>query len=422
MPVNVEAPLTGARPAIPRTGAFSLLLLSLGHFFIDLYASALGAFQPLLVDQHQLTLRQAGLVGGLLIFSSSVMQPVYGYFSDRLRSRLFTALAPAVAGVFISALLIAPSYAAVLAMVVAGGAGIASFHPQASAWAVQGVTSGRGRWMAIFISAGTLGMALGPTYFSTLIVRYGARNSYWGAVPGLLVTCALILFLRNQPAGLTRARARAAAAVEAGAVQPSAASCAPEGIDWGALRAVWKPLTILYFLVFIRSIVQTTYAQFLPLYLHRERGFGFADATHALSLYLAAGAVGGFVGGHLADRFGGRIVIFVSMIGSVPFLAVFFLASGWVALAGLMLGGLILLFTIPVNVVMAQDLAPGQAGTVSALMMGFSWGMAGIVFIPVTGWISDLSSMHRALSSLLAFPILGCLLTLRLPRRTASGG
>jgi hypothetical protein len=104
------------------------------------------------------------------------------------------------------------------------------------------------------------------------------------------------------------------------------------------------------------------------------------------------------------------------MIGSVPFLALFFLASGLSALLGLALGGFILLFTIPVNVVMAQDLVPSQAGTVSALMMGFSWGMAGLIFIPLTGWVADHVSMHAALFSLIAFSVLGFFLTLKLPK------
>jgi MFS transporter, FSR family, fosmidomycin resistance protein len=124
--------------------------------------------------------------------------------------------------------------------------------------------------------------------------------------------------------------------------------------------------------------------------------------------------VGGFIGGHLADRFGGRRVITISMIGAVPFLVLFFFATGWLSIAGLWLGGLVLLFTIPVNVVMAQELVPSQAGTISALMMGFAWGMAGLIFIPLTGWASDLFSMHHALAVLTVFPLVGFVLSLRL--------
>jgi FSR family fosmidomycin resistance protein-like MFS transporter len=335
-----------------------------------------------------------------MIFSSSVMQPAYGYLSDRLHTRVFTILAPAVAGIFISALGMAPSYPIVLLLVVLGGAGIASFHPQGSALAIGGAGAGAGRAMAIFVSAGTLGMALGPTYFTAIIGRTGLENSLWCAVPGVLATATLIWFL-------PRANIRSTFHVGS-------------KLDWNELYVVRKPLLVLYFLVFIRSIVQITYAQLLPLYLHRERGYSLQSASLVLSMYLACGAVGGFLGGHLADRFGGRRIIMSSMLGSVPFLATFFAATGVLSAVALAIGGLVLLFTVPVNVVMAQKLAPRQASTVSALMMGFSWGMAGLVFIPLTGWAADRVGLHASLATLSAFPLLGFVLAMFLPKaRTA---
>jgi FSR family fosmidomycin resistance protein-like MFS transporter len=155
----------------------------------------------------------------------------------------------------------------------------------------------------------------------------------------------------------------------------------------------------------------------LPLYLHRERGFSLIEAASALTMFQVAGAAGGFVGGHFSDKFGGRRVIMISMIGCVPFLALFFFGHGMAAMVGLALSGLILLFTIPVNVVMAQDLAPGQAGTVSSLMMGFAWGIAGMIFIPLIGVLSDRYSMQTTMSALTIFPLIGFFLTLALPKK-----
>src|SRR5215471_7215014 len=138
----------------PKSAYLPLLVFSSGHLFIDLYSIALGVLQPLLLVQFGLSLTQAGLLGGMLVFSSSVLQPVYGYLSDRFHTRLFSALAPAVAGIFISSLGLASSYWMLLAMVWLGGAGIGSFHPQATANATLGITNNRGRALAAFISAG----------------------------------------------------------------------------------------------------------------------------------------------------------------------------------------------------------------------------------------------------------------------------
>src|SRR6266851_2630284 len=111
-----------------RKGAvLTLVLLSCGHFFVDLYSSALGALQPLLVQKLGLSLTQVGVLAGIFVFSNSVMQPFYGYLSDRFHTRMFSALAPAVAGIFISAIGFAPGFSWLLLLAVLGGAGIASF-------------------------------------------------------------------------------------------------------------------------------------------------------------------------------------------------------------------------------------------------------------------------------------------------------
>jgi FSR family fosmidomycin resistance protein-like MFS transporter len=389
--VSLAAPETRAAAGAVRRGAGVLVLLALGHFFVDLYSGALGALQPALVERLGLSLTQAGILGGVFVVSSSVMQPAYGFLSDRYHTKLFAALAPAVAGIGISALGLAPSYAWLLALVILAGAGVAAFHPQASSAVAALSAERRGGWMAAFISSGTLGLSLGPACFSAIAAHQGLPGIYWAAAPGIAVTLLLLARL-PAPGGYSRRR----------------------GFDWEPLGRVWKPLAILYLLVFLRSVVQITFAQFLPLYLTRERGFDFSTASYALTLYLASGALGGFIGGHLADRFGGKTVILLSMAGCLPFLLLFFLAQGRLALLGLALGGLTLLFTIPVNVVMGQELVPSQAGTVSALMMGFAWGMAGMIFIPLVGWASDLLSMHRVLMMLLAFPALGFALALKL--------
>jgi FSR family fosmidomycin resistance protein-like MFS transporter len=250
--------------------------------------------------------------------------------------------------------------------------------------------------MAVFISAGTLGLAIGPTFFASIFQWAGAERSYLAALPGVLVTLVFLAFLR----------------------QPAHLAGAPRGrMDWGALRAVRKPLIILHFLVVLRSAVQIVFGQLLPLYLHRERGFTLIEAASALTMFQVAGAAGGFAGGHFADKFGGRRVILISMIGCVPFLALFFFGQGVASMVGLALSGLILLFTIPVNIVMAQDLAPRQAGTVSSLMQGFAWGTAGMIFIPLIGFLSDRFSMQTTMSALTVFPLIGFFLTLALPKK-----
>lgn len=388
--VPAPSPVAKAWPA----GYGMLAIYAAGHFTVDVYSAALGVFQPLFAQNLGINFTQAGILGGSMVFAGSVMQPFYGYLSDRFHSRLFSVLAPMLAGVFISSLGLAPSFGWVLALVILGASAVASFHPQSSVRAAAGVTEGRGKAMAAFISAGQLGYALGPVYFAFVLSSFGYRQSWIAALPGVLTT---IWMLAKVPELPVEARSKTR-------------------VDWDALRAVWQPLAILYLLVFLRSVLQITFTQFLPLYLTKERAFSYGAASLALTMYSGMGAFGGFAGGHIADRFGGRKVILYSMIGAVPFLLLFFHSSGPVAIASLAVAGLILLSTNPVNIVMAQNLAPGQSGTISALMMGFAWGMAGIIFIPLAGWMADLHSLGVVLQVLILFPVLGFLLAFRLPK------
>src|SRR5260221_5692529 len=113
-----------------RDGYRALALLAFAHFFIDLYSSALSSFQPVLVTRFGLSLAQAGLLAGALIFSSSLLQPMYGILSDRTGSRWFNVLAPAVAGIFISCLGLANGYGVLVAIGICVAARIASVLPQ----------------------------------------------------------------------------------------------------------------------------------------------------------------------------------------------------------------------------------------------------------------------------------------------------
>jgi MFS transporter, FSR family, fosmidomycin resistance protein len=400
---TVSATLEATAEPLPRLthltphaqgAVLTLVLLSCGHFVIDLYSSAIGAMQPLLADKLHLSLTQAGILAGTFLLSNSVTQPLYGFLSDRFHTRMFSALAPAVAGLFVSSIGRAPSFAWLLGLAVLGGAGIASFHPQAASNATAGLVRHKAQGMAIFVSSGSLGLAIGPSVFSFVAGHWGLANIIWVAVLGVSSAALLLIFLPLHEAPTARQR---------------------RGVDWEAFRPFRKQLIILYLLVFIRSTIQVTYNQFVPLFLHLERGYSPAAASYILSVYLAGGALGGFLGGNLADRFGGRRIIMISMIGSLPFLCLFMFGHGMAAAAGLVIGGSILLFTVPVNVVMAQQLVPSQAGTISAMMMGFAWGMAGLVLIPITGWLADRSSLHTVLSAWLVFPVLGFFLTMMLP-------
>jgi FSR family fosmidomycin resistance protein-like MFS transporter len=376
----------------------TLVLLSLGHFSVDFYATAVATLQPVLVEHYGLSLTQAGIIGGTFMLASAMTQIVFGLASDRFRSRLFAVIGLVVTAVFFSAMGLAPGFKTLLLMIFVGGLGVAAFHPPSTSQ----VTTGGGRQrrlaLSIFLTAGMLGVAFAPTYFSFLAERLGLESLRVAALPALPIAAFLLWRLPAMPNDRQK--------------QPL--------VDWGAFRKHWRTLSLHYSLVVLRSVVQLALGQFLTLYLYLERGFSLKQASLGLTLFFFAAAVSAFAGAHLAERIGGRPVILFSMAASSPFLVVFLSASGWLSFLGLFIGSLILLLTSSVIVVMAQDLVPSQAGTIAGLMMGFGWGMAGIFCIPLIGWLSDRVGLETVLWGVVLLPLLGFLMALKLPR-TAHG-
>jgi len=396
-PIQPAAEPPAAAPKRTSLVSEALAWLAVGHCVTDFHSSAVSTLQPVLVERYALSLAQAGVVGGVFMFGSSVLQLPFGMLSDRVRSRMFSALGPLAAGVFLSCLGLAVGFKSLLVLIALGGVGIAAFHPQSATEATMRSGERRGMGMALFITAGTFGLALGPPVFSGIIETFGFDSFPIAMAPGVLIAA---LLLWRLPPPIAHAKQRT-------------------GVDWVALGAKWKPLGLHYGLVVLRSTVQLSFANFLSIYLMRERGFTLSQASLTLSMFFLAASIGSFIGGHLSDRIGGKKVIVLSMIGASPFFWLFLTTTGWVSIVSLFLGGAFLLLTIPVNVVMAQELVPSQAGTVTSLMMGFSWGIAGIAFMPPIGSAAERFGLQAVLSAVALLPLPGFLLSLKIPERAS---
>ena len=366
--------------------------LSAGHFLIDSYSSMLPAFLPFLHRELGLTLGEAGLAAGVLTVSAALMQPVYGFLADRWQSGLFVALAPATAAVFISVLGLVETVPQLLLAVFLGGVGIASFHPQAAALVTANAGVRKGFSLSIFFGSGMLGYAIGPVSITLVIGFVGLGNSYWAALPGVAMTCYLLAV------GKVGQRARQ---------EP-----APRADLWSLIAGRWRPLFRLYVLVVIRSVVQMVFVAFLPLYF-TSLGHTNLEASSLLTVFLLAGGTASLFGGSLADRIGGGRVILISMAGLGPCLLGFLYSGGLTSIVLCAAAGGFLLLTTPVNIAMAQKLVPGGSGTVSALMMGFAWGVGGLL-VPVVGVVSETWGLGPVLAVVALVTVPGIFLSLPL--------
>ena len=369
-----------------------LALLTSAHFTVDSYSSFFSPLLPLLVDRLHLSLTQVGALVSLAAVASSFMQPVYGWVSDRLHRPWFVAFGPVVAALFLSSIGLAPSFAVLVTLLMIGGMGVAAFHPQAAVLAAE-IGERRGLAMSVFITGGTLGFSLGPLFAVAVATRFGLTHTWLAALPGLLVAIVLAAWFVRVPSRERHAGARPAL---------------------GELRPVARPLTLLYFAVVSRSAVSYGFMTLLPLYLH-ARGFSLTAVGTMVAIYAALGALGGFVGGWLADRWGGRRVVQLSFLLSGPLYASFLFVPGVPGLVLLVLGSFVLQSSLPVNIVMGQELSPRHSSTISSLLMGGAWGLGALLLGPI-GALSDHFGLAAGLGTLASITALGLACGLALPR------
>ena len=393
----VAAPVPSAQPRALLGLPPTVVSLASTHFIVDAYTNIYSPLLPLFIPQFGLSLTAVGVLAMCLQMASSVAQLGFGALADRWRPRVLLIAGPLVSVVVLSCVGWAWSAYSLGALLLLGGLGGAAFHPPAAAGVFRASGRSKGLAMSVHITAGSIGMAMAPLFFAPVIARLGLHWSPIIAIPGLIGLAFLLPRIPPVDAAHTGNR---------------------EG--FGALKPYAQPLSLLYFTVVFRTLTSAGFATFMPVLL-TSQGMSIANASLAATCYLLVSGIGGFSGGPLADRFGPRRVLLVSLISSVPFRVVASQLSGWWFTAAVSIGGLLLQSTLPVNVTYAQMLAPVGAATVSSLMMGFAWGM-GSVMVPLVGVLGDRLGLPSALLAISFVPLLAALLAAQLPERARSQG
>lgn len=376
----------------------TIFKLAATHFVVDAYTNVYAPLLPLLIPRLGLSLATAGTLAMCFQMSNSVSQIVFGALADRWRPRVLVVAGPLVAVIVLSGVGLAASPLALGVVLVIGGLGGAAFHPPAAALVYTLADHRKGLAMSAHISGGSLGFSVAPVLFAPFMAWMGMGWSPLIMVPGLL---ALAWTLKQVPP-IDRPRDH----------EPS---------TWRTLRPAAVPLALLYLTVVLRTATSYGFMTFTPTLLTAQ-GMSIGAASTAVSFYLFASGVGGFLGGPLADRWGSRFVILWSLLVAIPFLAAapHLGPVGYTAL--LAIGGLLLQSTLPVSVTFAQSFVTGGAATVSSLMMGFAWGM-GSLAVPLIGAAADRYGIGPTLAVLAFAPLAAAALAWKLPeeaRRTAS--
>jgi MFS transporter, FSR family, fosmidomycin resistance protein len=383
--------MTAAREGVDRRGMGAL---ALGHMMADSCQGAVPALLPFLVSQRGYSYAAAsGLVLAATV-SSSVIQPIFGHYSDRRSLAWLIPIGPLVGGIGIALVGIAPNYLLTFLAVVLSGLGVAAFHPEGSRFANYLSGSRRASGMSLFGLGGNIGFALGPVIVTPLVLAFGLSGTLFFVVPAALVS----LFLAGRLAHLITFRPpRLAGAHEVGS---------PDD-DWSGFRR-------LAGVIAFRTFVYFGLLTFVPLYYVNALGTSKTTANIALTAMLVGGAFGTLTGGWLADRFGRRSVLFGSMTILPPLLLLFHTLHPPASTVVIFLVGAAVIATFSVTVVMGQEYLPGRIGVASGVTLGLSIGLGGLG-APLLGLVADAFGLDTTLYVIAILPLGALALTFTLP-------
>lgn len=368
-----------------------LLLLFLGHVWVDASQAILPVALVKLKELFSLSYFQVGFIMAVLNLTSSVIQPVFGYISDRFSTGWFVPVGILWTAFAMGLLGWSANYPIAVLLVGLAGLGTAAFHPRAmmAVYLVSGSRLGFGA--AVFSTGGNLGFALGPVVGNFLVLGFGLHATLGLLAPGALL-CLIIFFYRGDFLKLE-------AAVQANASKDFNRQL--QNIPWVSLIAVCIIVTL-------RSWVYVSFLTYLPMFFQTQ-GIQLKTGSLMLTVYLVGGAVAGLYGGHLSDKVGRRRVIVVSML-IYPILASLMILSkgGWIwLLAGA--SGAALLASFAVTIVVAQELMPQYLGLVSGLILGLGFGTGGLG-TAFSGFLADKFGLYQVFWILALTPVLGAFL------------
>src|SRR6478735_5329372 len=173
-----------------------MAVLSAGHCATDFSNGALPALLPFMVDRFRLSYTLAAVVMLASTASSSLVQPLFGAWSDRRGALWLLPAGVALAGIGIALAAASPAYWLVLVLVVVSGLGVAAYHPEGSKFAAYASGAKRASGMSLFSVGGNIGYALGPTATTPLVLALGViafRSVAWFGLITFVPLCEISL-------------------------------------------------------------------------------------------------------------------------------------------------------------------------------------------------------------------------------------
>lgn len=396
--MSQQAISIGSQPNKQGTTAYKILfIIGLCHLLNDSLQAVVPAMFPILEKSMGLSYTQLGMIAFSLNIVSSVLQPVIGMIADKKPRPYALPLGLTITMVGVLGLAFAPRFEMIIFSVALIGLGSAIFHPEGSRVAYMASGPRRGLAQSIYQVGGNSGQALAPLITAIILVPLGQRGASWFSLVAATAVGLLIFIARWYTARLKSDEARLKARKN---VSTETKQAVP--------RIVWTTLILILFLIFARSWYISGITNYYAFYAIEKYSLTIKQSQMFLFAFLVMGAIGTFFGGPLADRFGKKNVIFLSMIGSAPITLLIPFVPSTVAFSLLALSGFLLMSSFSVTVVYSQELFPGKIGTMAGLTVGLAFGMGALGSIGL-GYLADLIGLPTTIIFIGALPLLGIL-------------
>jgi FSR family fosmidomycin resistance protein-like MFS transporter len=391
--VPLRSAATAAGPAY-----LVLTAISFSHFLNDTMQSLIASVYPILKDNYALDFAQIGLITLAFQFTASLLQPVVGHFTDK-KAQPFS-LAVGMSSTFFGLLLlsIARQYAVILIAAALVGLGSAVFHPE-SARIARLASGGRyGFAQSVFQLGGSFGTSMGPLLAALIVVPFGQPSIAWFSS---IAFVAIVVLWRIGNWYKPQIAARKMAVPDPHPDAPTS-------------RRVAIAIALLVMLLISKQLYVSSLSSYYIFYLIDRFGVSTQTAQIYLFVFLAANAIGAFLGGPLGDRFGRRIVIWFSILGALPFTLALPYAGLHASAVLTVFIGVIISSTTPSIIVFAQELVPHRFGMISGVFFGVAFGIGGLG-AALLGKLADHTSIGFVYQACAFLPALG-LLAVFLPK------
>ncbi|MBP6527782.1 MAG: MFS transporter [Prevotella sp.] len=382
------AKIKNTKPQIFKIGVYSL-----GHLVNDLYMNQIQVLIPFWIIGG-LSAAQGGFLVAIFTISSSLVQPLFGHLADRKSYQWLIYCGTAWMAVLLSFMGLTRNYIILFIIAMLAGLGTAAFHPQASTMVAKHSGNRKSFSQAIFIAMGNVGWALTPLFFVPLVSKFGMKISPFFAIPGLFISFLFWIISRNQTFAENKKRIS----------QPA----------WPAIKENSRELTNILLIIALRSLAYAGLIAYLPLYL-KGHGISLVESSRMISLMLFTGSIGGLIGGFMADKYGRKPILVISLALTTPLYALFLITHGWISIAFLAIAGAFLLSTFSITVTAAQKIISHNTGLASGLTLGLGQGIGGLG-VGLIGLLADHVGFSIAIYCLCVLPLIASLFGLNLKK------